>query len=58
MLGDQEIRLRPDGTFSIRMAFKDGMIHVPINAQDNDTDLTEKITMRFERVTHRLGEMS
>lgn len=50
-VGGQKIRLRDDGTFSVRMAFPDGKITMPIVAIAEDGEQRRGMVMRFERAT-------
>lgn len=53
-VGGQKIRLRDDGTFSIRMAFPDGTIELPIEAIAEDGEQRRRLSMRFERATGKV----
>lgn len=50
-LGGSKIRLRSDGTFSVRMALTDGQITVPIEAVAADGEQRRGLEMRFSRAT-------
>lgn len=50
-LGDKKIGLRPDGTFSMRLALPDGKIELPFIATSNDKIDTKRITTKVERHT-------
>jgi hypothetical protein len=50
-LGDKKIDLRPDGTFSVRLALPDGKIPLPFTATSKDKIDTKKITTEVERKT-------
>jgi hypothetical protein len=50
-LAGQKIRLREDGTFSVRMAFPDGKITIPIVAVAEDGEQRRGMVMRFDRAT-------
>jgi hypothetical protein len=50
-LGDKKVELRPDGTFSMRLALPDGKIPLPFTATSKDKVETRKITTEVERKT-------
>lgn len=50
-LRGQNIELRPDGTFSIRFAFPDGLHPIPIHAVNADGDMERSITITVSRDT-------
>lgn len=50
-LRGQKIELRPDGTFSIRFAFPDGLHPIPIRAVNADGDMERSITITVSRDT-------
>jgi len=50
-LGDKKVDLRPDGTFSMRLALPDGKIDLPFTATSNDKVETKRITTKVERNT-------
>ena len=50
-LGDKKVGLKPDGTFSMRLALPDGKIDLPFTATSNDKVETRKITTEVERNT-------
>ena len=50
-LGDKEVGLRPDGTFSMRFALPDGKIELPFTATSNDKIETRKIATTVKRNT-------
>jgi len=50
-LRGQKIELRPDGTFSIRFAFPDGLHPIPIHAVNADEDMERSITITVSRDT-------
>lgn len=52
-LGGQKIRLRRDGSFSVRMAFPNGQIEIPIEAVAADGEQRRGLEMRFVRETSR-----
>lgn len=45
------LKLRPDGTFSLRFSFPDGEIHIPIKAVSADTVDQRQITITTKRKT-------
>ncbi len=50
-LRGQKVELRPDGTFSIRFAFPDGLHPIPIRAVNADGDMERSITITVSRDT-------
>lgn len=50
-LGDKEVGLRSDGTFSMRFSLPDGKIELPFTATSNDRVETRKIETTVERST-------
>jgi hypothetical protein len=50
-LGGQPLALRPDGSFSVRFAFPDGVIDAPIEAVAVDGEQCRSIHLRFQRET-------
>ncbi len=50
-MGDQTIRLNPDGTFRFHYQFPDGLREVPIMAVAVDGEQTRAVTLRFMRQT-------
>ncbi|MDP2921715.1 MAG: DUF4912 domain-containing protein [Candidatus Omnitrophota bacterium] len=50
-LGDKKVDLRPDGTFSMRLALPDGKIPLPFTAMSKDKIETRKIETTVERKT-------
>ncbi|MBU1912619.1 MAG: DUF4912 domain-containing protein [Candidatus Omnitrophica bacterium] len=50
-LGDKKVDLRPDGTFSMRLALPDGKIPLPFTATSKDKIDTRKISTQVERKT-------
>jgi hypothetical protein len=54
-LRGQDIRLRPDGTFSMRFVFPDGLHPIPIHAVNADGDMERAITITVSRDTQVLG---
>ncbi|MDD4003799.1 MAG: DUF4912 domain-containing protein [Elusimicrobiaceae bacterium] len=45
------VKLNPDGTFSLRFAFPDGVLDLPVHADNADGDLHRQITITAERKT-------
>jgi len=52
-LGGRRVRLRQDGSFSVRMAFPDGVIELPIEAVAADGEQKRTLTMHFRRSTEQ-----
>lgn len=50
-LGDKLVDLKPDGTFSVRLALPDGKIDLPFTATSKDKIDTRKISTQVERKT-------
>jgi len=50
-LGDKKVDLKPDGTFSMRLALPDGKIPLPFTATSKDKIDTRKISTQVERKT-------
>lgn len=50
-LGDKLVGLKPDGTFSMRLALPDGKIPLPFTATSKDKIDTRKISTQVERKT-------
>jgi len=50
----QPVALRPDGSFTMRYAFPDGVIEMPVVATNADGDMTKSITPVAERSTHSI----
>ncbi len=50
-LGDKNVKIRSDGTFSMRFALPDGKINLPFTAVSNDKVETRKISTTVERKT-------
>jgi len=50
-LGDKLVDLKPDGTFSMRLALPDGKIPLPFTATSKDKIDTRKISTQVERKT-------
>jgi hypothetical protein len=45
------VKLRPDGTFSLRFAFPDGELDIPIKAMSADQSDSRQITIKAKRHT-------
>jgi hypothetical protein len=56
-IGDRQIKLRPDGTFSFRFALPDGAYSLPAAAQSADREETREAHLRFSRSTVYRGEV-
>ncbi|OGS26281.1 MAG: hypothetical protein A2297_04030 [Elusimicrobia bacterium RIFOXYB2_FULL_48_7] len=50
-IGDKEVKLNPDGSFSLRMHLHDGEIPLPIKATSKDGSMSKKITFKVTRTT-------
>jgi hypothetical protein len=50
-LAGRPLTLRPDGSFSVRFAFPDGVIDAPIEAVASDGEQRRAIHLTFERET-------
>jgi hypothetical protein len=50
-IGGVPIKLNPDGTFSFRLSFQDGMLDYPIMAVAADGEQMRQIRMKFTRET-------
>ncbi|MFA6583701.1 MAG: DUF4912 domain-containing protein [Elusimicrobiaceae bacterium] len=46
------VKLNPDGTFSLRFAFPDGVLDLPVKATNADGDMHKQITITTERHTN------
>lgn len=57
LLGDRQIRLRPDGSFSFRFALPDGEFSLPATAQSADGEDTREAKLKFARGTTYQGEV-
>jgi hypothetical protein len=53
-LAGQRIHVRPDGSFSVRMAFPNGTIDIPIEATAADGEQERSLDMHFSRETSPL----
>lgn len=51
MVQGQPVKLRPDGTFTLRFAFPDGKQEMPIKAMSGDLKETKQITITVKRET-------
>ncbi len=47
----KNVKLRPDGTFSLRFALPDGDQHIPVHAVNNDGDMERTITHVVQKST-------
>jgi hypothetical protein len=56
-LGGQEIKLRPDGTFSYRFSLPDGKYELPAVAVSADGTDARAADLKFSRQTEYLGEV-
>ncbi len=56
MIGDRQVRLRPDGSFSYRFALPDGVYELPI-AATNAAGESRRIRLAFSRSTLAEGEV-
>ena len=56
-IGDRQIKLRPDGTFSFRFALPDGEYSLPAAAHSADGVETREAHLRFSRSTAYQGEV-
>jgi hypothetical protein len=56
-LGGQEIKLRPDGTFSYRFSLPDGKYELPAVAVSTDGTDARAADLKFSRQTEYLGEV-
>jgi len=54
--GGRPIQLRPDGTFSVRMALPDGTFQLPVTAHSISGELRQ-VEFQFSRRTERKGEV-
>lgn len=52
-LQGQEIKLNPDGTFSFRFALPDGRLDIPIEAVNQDGDMSKSISFTVTRSTQK-----
>lgn len=51
-LQGQPLKLRPDGTFTVRFALPDGQQVIPVHATNADGDMEKQITTTITRSTH------
>lgn len=56
-VGERNIRLRPDGTFSFRFALPDGDYRLPISATSPDGVETRNADLNFRRASEYRGEV-
>jgi hypothetical protein len=56
-IGDRQIKLRPDGTFSFRFALPDGQYSLPAAAHSADGEETREAHLKFSRGTAYKGEV-
>ena len=56
-IGEREIKLRPDGTFSYRFALPDGEYALPVIAISSQVVDTRTADLQFSRRTHYRGEV-
>ena len=56
-IGDRQIKLRPDGTFSYRFVLPDGNYDLPAQATSADGDDTRSAALKFSRRTDYRGEV-
>jgi hypothetical protein len=56
-IGDRQIKLRPDGSFSFRFALPDGEYSLPAAAQSADGVETRQARLKFSRRTAYQGEV-
>jgi hypothetical protein len=56
-IGDRQIKLRPDGTFSFRFALPDGQYSLPAAAHSADGEETREAGLKFSRSTSYHGEV-
>lgn len=57
MIGNRRIKLRPDGTFSLRFALPDGEFELPVTAVAADHSESRSAGLRFSRETEYRGEV-
>ena len=50
-IGSETIELRPDGTYSLRLAFENGTIELPISSTSRDEKYSREIKLTFTRKT-------
>jgi hypothetical protein len=56
-IGERQIKLRPDGTFSFRFALPDGEYPLPAAAQSADGEETREARLKFSRSTRYTGDV-
>ena len=56
-IGDRQIKLRPDGTFSFRFALPDGQYPLPAAAHSADGEETREASLHFSRSTSYQGDV-
>jgi hypothetical protein len=56
-IGDRQIKLRPDGSFSFRFALPDGEYSLPAAAHSADGEETRQARLQFSRSTAYQGEV-
>ncbi len=56
-IGGRDIRLRPDGSFSLRFALPDGHYELPVTAVSADRGNSRAVELRFDRQTEYRGEV-
>lgn len=50
-LGGAPVGLQPDGTFTLRLAFPEGNLEIPVCARSAQPGLEQAVTLRFHRAT-------
>jgi hypothetical protein len=56
-IGGRDIRLRPDGSFSLRFALPDGHYELPVTAESADQTDARAATLKFDRHTEYRGDV-
>jgi hypothetical protein len=56
-IGEKQIKLRPDGTFSFRFALPDGNYPLPAAAHSADGEETREAQLHFSRATAYVGDV-
>jgi hypothetical protein len=56
-IGDRQIALRSDGSFSYRFALPDGRFELPITANSSDREESRLAALRFSRFTDYRGQV-